>query len=172
MGGEQQEGKPLTTREQIEKEVDEYIARIETDFKHDSSFGDRVADGIASFGGSWKFIWIMIGFLAIWVTINSLAILSGIHWDEPPFILLNLVLSFLAGFQAPIIMMSQNRQSAKDRYYASMQFRNSYINYRQTQELHELIDSLKQMGTDEKTELSKLEEIENQVKQLMKGNNQ
>lgn len=78
------------------------------------TFGERLADGVASFGGSWTFILLFGGILTLWVTINSIAAL-GVQFDVYPFIFLNLVLSCLAAIQAPVIMMSQNRQGTKDR---------------------------------------------------------
>ncbi len=80
------------------------------------SFGDRLADRVAAVGGSWGFI---IGFgivLFVWMLVNSKALESlGLTFDPFPFIFLNLMLSMLAAIQAPVIMMSQNRQAAKDR---------------------------------------------------------
>lgn len=73
------------------------------------ALGERVSDKVASFGGSWSFIFIFIIILIAWVAINSLSIFSGIVFDKPPFILLNLFLSTTAALQAPIILMSQNR---------------------------------------------------------------
>ncbi len=77
------------------------------------TFGEKISDAITEFGGSWKFI---ISFSVVmfgWVLLNTLSLFKVIHWDEYPFILLNLVLSFIAAFQAPFIMMSQNRAEAK-----------------------------------------------------------
>ena len=78
------------------------------------SFGQRTADKVARFGGSWKFIIWFGGVLLVWIIINLLMPAKG-RWDPYPFILLNLLLSCLAAIQAPIIMMSQNRQEEKDR---------------------------------------------------------
>ena len=76
------------------------------------SLGDRVADRVAAFGGSWGFIFVSVVTIAVWLLINSTMRKA---FDPYPFILLNLVLSCLAALQAPIIMMSQNRQAAHDR---------------------------------------------------------
>jgi uncharacterized membrane protein len=76
------------------------------------AFGDRIADQVAAFGGSWTFIMIAVAVIAAWMGINALL---GKAFDPYPYILLNLVLSCLAALQAPIIMMSQNRQAAHDR---------------------------------------------------------
>jgi uncharacterized membrane protein len=102
--------------------------------------GERVADEIASFGGSWPFIFIFLGLILIWMLVNTLFIghvLHGHAFDPYPYIALNLVLSGLAGIQAPIIMMSQNRAAARDEILAQH-------HYQETQK----IDSLLQANTD------------------------
>lgn len=94
----------LTERPQSEDEEDRA-----------ATFGEKLSDRIADFGGSWSFILIFTGFLAVWILLNALQLFGGKAVDPYPFILLNLLLSCVAALQAPIIMMSQNRQSAKDR---------------------------------------------------------
>ena len=113
----------------IELDDDEYEALKAT-------FGDRLADRVAEIGGSWWFIVLFAIFLVTWMAINSpLAARWGVIWDEYPYILLNLFLSTLATFQAPIIMMSQNRASKKDR----ITNRHDYeVNLRTTVELLKL----------------------------------
>jgi uncharacterized membrane protein len=106
-----------------------------------ATFGQRIADKVASFGGSWRFI-IMFGvILIVWIAANAL-LLKNKGFDPYPFILLNLILSCLAALQAPVIMMSQNRQEEKDRERA----RNDYmINLKSELEirmLHEKLDHL------------------------------
>ena len=82
------------------------------DYSSQMTFGERLADRVAAFGGSWTFIGLFLGAMAVWIVIN----LRGPAPIDPfPFILLNLILSCLAALQAPVIMMSQNRQAAKDR---------------------------------------------------------
>lgn len=83
------------------------------------TFGQRVADQVATFGGSWTFIFMFGTFMALWMGVNAIQKLA---WDVYPFILLNLMLSTLAALQAPIIMMSQNRQAAKDKALAQNDF--------------------------------------------------
>jgi uncharacterized membrane protein len=78
------------------------------------TLGERVADRVASFGGSWTFIFLFLATMAAWIGLNE----SGQPFDPYPFILLNLILSCLAALQAPVIMMSQNRQASKDRLQA------------------------------------------------------
>ncbi len=87
---------------------------IEDDLEETLTFGQRIADHIAAFGGSWTFIISFFTFILIWMAIN-IWMLSTKPFDPYPFILLNLILSCLAAIQAPIIMMSQNRQEHKDR---------------------------------------------------------
>jgi uncharacterized membrane protein len=87
------------------------------DFDEKLTFGQRVADRVASFGGSWPFIFLFAGVLGVWITANSIALLHK-PFDPYPYILLNLCLSCLAAIQAPVIMMSQNRQETRDRLHA------------------------------------------------------
>jgi uncharacterized membrane protein len=99
------------------------------------TLGERVADRIASFGGSWPFIFIFLGLILIWMLVNTLLIghlLHGKAFDPYPYIALNLVLSALAGLQAPIIMMSQNRSAARDEILA-------HHHYEETQKIDELL---------------------------------
>jgi len=91
------------------------VENVNTSFSEKLTLGQRVADRIATFGGSWTFIGIFFSFIATWIFINTYWLTSHEVFDPYPFILLNLGLSTLAAFQAPIIMMSQNRQVAKDR---------------------------------------------------------
>jgi uncharacterized membrane protein len=88
--------------------------------EEEASFGDRVSDGVARFGGSWAFIISFGVVLVVYTAINHT--LKGRAWDPYPFILLNLFLSMLAAIQAPVIMMSQNRQDAKDRLRGELDF--------------------------------------------------
>jgi CRP/FNR family transcriptional regulator, cyclic AMP receptor protein len=85
-----------------------------------ATIGDRISDAVANFGGSWTFILTFIGILVVYTAIN--VILGTGAWDPYPFILLNLFLSMLAAFQAPVIMMSQNRQDQKDRLRGELDF--------------------------------------------------
>lgn len=106
-----------------------------------STVGDRVADSVASFGGSWKFI---ITFLSSLVIYSAISIFMGQRsWDPYPFILLNLFLSMLAAVQAPVIMMSQNRQDAKDRLRSELDFD---VNRRAAAEIQGLARKLNLLG--------------------------
>lgn len=106
-----------------------------------STFGQRLADKVASFGGSWTFISLFGGVLIVWVIINAVSLL-GKPFDPYPFILLNLVLSCLAAIQAPIILMSQNRQSEKDRLKADNDYRVNLKAELEIRHLHSKMDLL------------------------------
>jgi uncharacterized membrane protein/uncharacterized membrane protein YeaQ/YmgE (transglycosylase-associated protein family) len=110
-------------------------------FDAGSTFGQRVADQVAAFGGSWTFIGIFCLFMALWMIVNQ----RGPKPVDPfPFILLNLMLSCLAALQAPVIMMSQNRQSAKDRLAAENDYRVNLNAEMQIMRLHERFEQLEQ----------------------------
>ena len=103
--------------------------------------GERLADRVASFGGSWTFILSFFAVLAFWIVLNAI-LLSRRPFDPYPFILLNLVLSCLAAIQAPIIMMSQNRKEARDRARAEHDYRVNLKAEIEVRLLHEKLDHL------------------------------
>ena len=119
-------------------------ARLDEDYEQHTRRSDRVADKVAAFGGSWTFIIIFACFLLVWITINLLPFL-GMQFDPKPFILLNLILSFIAAFQAPIIMMSQNRQAARDKHESIIDFA---INYKAEQEIDDMQKHLHRMEAE------------------------
>jgi CRP/FNR family cyclic AMP-dependent transcriptional regulator len=98
-----------------------------------TTLGEHIADAVGRFGGSWTFIFLFAVFLAVYTTIN--VVLNKKAWDPYPFILLNLFLSMLAAVQAPVIMMSQNRQDAKDRLRGELDFE---VNRRAEAEIQDL----------------------------------
>ncbi len=104
------------------------------------TFGDRIADLIARFGGSWWFIGAFSALVALWMGLNLIP--SAKKFDEYPFQFLNLVLAILAALQAPIIMMSQNRQSAKDKIQSDLDYQVNLKNELQIKRLHEKLDSM------------------------------
>jgi CRP/FNR family cyclic AMP-dependent transcriptional regulator len=106
------------------------------EIEESETLGDRLADGVAKFGGSWKFVIIFGTVLATYVLINNRL---GHPWDPYPFILLNLFLSMLAAVQAPIIMMSQNRQDAKDRVRSELDYR---VNFKAELEIEDVLSRL------------------------------
>ena len=103
--------------------------------------GQRVADKVASFGGSWKFIVIFGVVMLVWVVLNTSA-LFGRHFDPYPFILLNLFLSMIAAIQAPVIMMSRNRQAAKDRLKGDLDYEINLKAELEVAQLHRKVDNL------------------------------
>lgn len=106
------------------------------------TLGQRVSDRIARFGGSWPFIIVAILCLLAWVGLNSYALFGGVPFDPYPFILLNLILSMLAALQAPIIMMSQNRQAEKDRIDAKGNYEVCMKMELEIMRLHQRFDEL------------------------------
>lgn len=106
-----------------------------------STFGQRVADKVASFGGSWTFIISFVCFLLLWIGANVLY-LANKGFDPYPFILLNLILSCVAALQAPVIMMSQNRQEEKDRERAQNDYMINLKSELEIRMLHEKLDHL------------------------------
>ncbi len=113
---------------------------IEAGFSEQRTLGERLSDHLAKFGGSWTFLIVFALFLAVWMLINSR---SGVQpFDPYPFILLNLILSTIAAIQAPIIMMSQHRQEAKDRLRSLNDYRVNLKAELEIRHLHEKIDHL------------------------------
>ena len=125
--------------------------------KHSESlgFGSRLADAVAQGMGSWKFIIIQTLFVILWMGLNLLGYVY--HWDAYPFILLNLVFSTQAAYAAPIIMMSQNRQSERDRIQAQADYQ---TNIEAKQEIEYLATILSRLETDKLDKIiSMLEEL-------------
>lgn len=144
----------------IDRLVDNYESRImahlDEEYIRKTKWTDRLADNIAAFGGSWAFITIFAVILALWIIWNTLAFTTKLHFDKPPFILLNLCLSFIAAFQAPIIMMSQNRQAARDKHESVIDFA---INYKAEQEIDDMQSHLHRIE-------GKLYELEQLIKSI------
>ena len=135
----------LTT---LDHEVLESLQRHETlssnvdaEFEQDLTLGAKMADKLATFGGSWTFLIIFASILFIWIGLNSFLLLKK-PFDPYPFILLNLVLSCLAAIQAPVIMMSQNRQEAKDRLRSQHDYQVNLKAELEIRHLHDKIDHL------------------------------
>ncbi|MFN8450918.1 MAG: DUF1003 domain-containing protein [Anaerolineae bacterium] len=110
------------------------------DIDEQATFGERIADRMSTFAGSWKFILIFVGIMVVWIGAN---VYMGTHAFDPfPFILLNLTLSTLAALQAPVILMAQNRQAAKDRAVAQNDFQVNIKNEVEIADLHRKMDVL------------------------------
>ena len=125
--------------------------------EEDATFGERVADTVAGFGGSWTFILSFLFALVIYVSVSTLV--GNRAWDPYPFILLNLFLSMLAAIQAPIIMMSQNRQDTKDRLRGELDYD---VNRRAEAEIQGLARKLNLLG-------EKIGDVEDMVREKLRG---
>jgi uncharacterized membrane protein len=121
-------------------------ANVNQEFNDGLTYGQLAADKIASFGGSWAFIGLFFVFIIAWIIINTYWLIGSNVFDPFPFILLNLGLSSLAAFQAPIIMMSQNRQIEKDRIKQDAAFEINLKLELELMRLHEKIDALAATG--------------------------
>jgi len=115
---------------------------IHQEFVESMTFGERLADRVAHFGGSWSFILLFGGILVVWMIVNAV-LLAARAFDPYPFILLNLVLSTLAALQAPVIMMSQNRQAEKDRLQAQQDYEINLMAEVEIRDLHDKMDALR-----------------------------
>lgn len=127
--------------------VERFISRrkvarnVGQEFHAARSFGERVADRVAQVGGSWSFILFFFFLLLVWMVANSFMLAKA--FDPYPYILLNLVLSCLAAVQAPIIMMSQNRQAAVDRMHAENDYQVNIKSELEVLQIHEKLDLLR-----------------------------
>lgn len=146
-------GQPYESLDQQSQKVARHIAgrqhiakNTALAFDEHISFGQRAADAVARFGGSWTFIMLFAAVLVAWVILNSflLARLGSQGFDPYPYILLNLFLSMLASIQAPIMLMSQNRQAEKDRYNAEHDYEVNLKAELEIMLLHEKLDLLRE----------------------------
>ena len=120
------------------------VARdVDATFEKQMTFGQRMADRLAELAGSWNFIIIFLGLILIWVALNASQLLFH-AFDPYPFILLNLFLSLLAGLQAPVIMMSQNRQEDRDRLRAENDYEVNLKAELEIEQLHQKMDELRE----------------------------
>lgn len=115
------------------------------------TLGERVADRVASFGGSWTFIALFFAVLLAWCAINTLLLTADRAFDPYPYIFLNLMLSMLAALQAPIIMMSQNRQAQKDRVAALHDYEVNLKAELDIMALHDKLDELRGLLEERQT---------------------
>jgi uncharacterized membrane protein len=141
---ETERGELTTLENQVMKSLEEHellSKNIHEEFEQNLSLGEKLADRLASGAGSWKFIISFTILLIVWIAINSV-ILLGRPFDPYPFILLNLVLSCVAAIQAPIILMSQNREESKDRLRSEHDYRVNLKAELEIRHLHEKMDHL------------------------------
>jgi uncharacterized membrane protein len=141
---EKDKGELSALEEQVVKSLKEHellSSDVNAEFDRKLTFGERLADKVADYGGSWRFIGIFMGMLFVWIIINAI-VLAQKPFDPYPFILLNLILSCIAAIQAPVIMMSQNRQEAKDRLRSEYDYRVNLKAELEIRHLHEKLDHL------------------------------
>ena len=139
---ESEKGELTSLEHEVVKSLREHeilSSNVEDELDRQWTFGERLADRIAEFGGSWLFVICFAGFLALWIALNAFVLVFQ-PLDPYPFILLNLVLSCLAAVQAPMIMMSQKRQEAKDRLRSQHDYQVNLKAELEIRHLHEKID--------------------------------
>jgi uncharacterized membrane protein len=143
------------------KERELLSKNVNLEFERKLTVGERLADGLAKYAGSWKF---MIGFavvLVLWITLNSYVLASS-AWDHYPFILLNLCLSCLAAVQAPVIMMSQNRLEAKDRIRAEHDY---IVNLKAELEIRSLNEKMDHLLVNQWQRLLEIQQVQTELMQ-------
>lgn len=149
----------MTDEEVLNLLADSKISISPKNEKSKYTLGQRAADKIAKFAGSWAFIFSFTGVLILWMAVN--AVLAAKAFDPYPFILLNLVLSCVAAIQAPLIMMSQNRQEEKDRRRAENDYK---VNLKTEIMIEDIFDKVTAI-------LKKQSEMEKQIKSMQNENN-
>jgi uncharacterized membrane protein len=156
---ESEKGEITTLEQEVLQSLQdqELLAKnVDAEFEGKWSLGERLADRIAAFGGSWTFLMCFGAFIALWIGMNS-ALLVWRPPDPYPFILLNLVLSCLAAIQAPIIMMSQNRQEARDRLRSQHDYQ---VNLKAELEIRHLHDKVDHLLSHQWDRLAQIQEIQ------------
>jgi uncharacterized membrane protein len=131
------------------------VSKVE-DEKDNRTFGQKIADYVADFGGSWTFIIFFFVFIALWISSNIFIFVHN-EFDPYPYILLNLILSCLAALQAPVIMMSQNRQEEKDRERAKKDY---MINLKSELEIRLISDKLDHLIQHQQQELIEIQKVQ------------
>ena len=155
---EDEEEKTLEEEEIIHLLLERKVSRNTEESAGALTLGERMADNIARFAGSWTFILTFIGCLLLWIAVNILLAVRA--FDPFPFILLNLVLSCIAAVQAPLIMMSQNRQEAKDRARAENDYRVNLKSELIVDDLHLKLDEILRRQETLEAELKTLRDKE------------
>lgn len=148
----------FTDEELIHQLITTNFSKNSDDAKNRLSFGQKASDAVAKFAGSWAFIFSFIAVMVIWMVLN--VVLASKAFDAYPFILLNLVLSCIAAVQAPLIMMSQNRQEAKDRERAENDYKVNLKSELILDDLHKKLDVVIENQNELKARISALEKKE------------
>lgn len=147
----------ITEKETVSENINQSI-------KEKMKVGDVVSDKVASFGGSWKFIISFLIVLILWIVINSVMLLRK-PFDPYPFILMNLILSCIAAIQAPIIMMSQNRQEKKDRLRSENDYK---VNLKAEIEIRTLHDKVDHLLLDQWSKMMRIQEMQIEMLEELK----
>ncbi|MDO4396788.1 MAG: DUF1003 domain-containing protein [Oscillospiraceae bacterium] len=145
----------FTDEELIHQLITTNFSKNSEDTKSRLSFGQKASDAVAKFAGSWAFIFSFIAVMVIWMVLN--VVLASKAFDAYPFILLNLVLSCIAAVQAPLIMMSQNRQEAKDRERAENDYKVNLKSELILDDLHKKLDEVIDNQNEIKARINALE---------------
>ena len=156
-------GTPFETLDERTKKVAQYVAgrkhiarNVTEDMDTSATLGQRAADTVASFGGSWTFVALFAAVMILWVGLNAVLLAGrGKTFDPYPYILLNLFLSMLAAIQAPVILMSQNRQSQKDRAHAEHDYEVNLKAELDIMLLHDKMDLLREKQWKELLEMQR-----------------
>jgi uncharacterized membrane protein len=159
---EKDRGELSSLEQEVIKSIhdDQFVAdNLNKEFEKKLGFGDRLADKVAAFGGSWKFIILFFTVMAVWIVANSVYFLWH-PWDQYPFILFNLILSMLAAIQAPIIMMSQNRQESRDRLRAENDYQ---VNLKAEIEIRALGDKVDQLLHNQWMRLLEIQQMQTEM---------
>jgi uncharacterized membrane protein len=156
---ESEKGEITTLEQEVLHSIREHellAKNVDAEFEQKWSFGQRLADRIAVFGGSWTFLICFGAFLALWIGMNTMILVLRPP-DPYPFIFLNLILSCLAAIQAPVIMMSQNRQEAKDRIRSQHDYQ---VNLKAELEIRHLHDKIDHLLSHQWDRLAQIQEIQ------------
>lgn len=159
---ESEKGELSNVEEQVLKSLKEHellSQNINTEFDRQLTIGERLSDRLTRYAGSWTFIIMFSCIILLWIAINTYVLLSK-PFDPYPFILLNLVLSCVAAMQAPIILMSQNRESAKDRLRAEYDYR---VNLKAELEIRHLHEKLDHLLVNQWQKLLEIQEIQTEL---------
>jgi uncharacterized membrane protein len=145
-----------------------FVSKV-SDEAESRTFGQKIADKVADFGGSWTFIIFFLSFIVVWILSNVIFLINK-GFDPYPFILLNLILSCIAALQAPVIMMSQNRQEEKDRERAKKDYMINLKSELEIRMLHEKLDHLIMHQQQELIEIQKVQiEMMNDILERIKN---
>jgi len=165
---ETEKGELSTLEEDVMKSLREQeilSENINIEFDQKLTFGQRLSDKLADYAGSWVFIIAFLGIIVLWIVVNSVLLIFR-HFDPYPFILLNLLLSCLAAIQAPVILMSQNRQESRDRLRAEHDYR---VNLKAELEIRSLHEKMDHLLKNQWQRLLEIQEIQTELMQELAG---